>query len=179
MFRQLIKILGLTLFIKIMSPLIGTAQTLNITAMFTNIFCKGESTGSINITVSGGTIPYVFNWSNSATTEDLSGLVAGTFTVTVTDANLQTNNYTAILSEPVVALTAEIDFALSQDTICYGFSTGTAVVVAQGGTTPYSYSWNTLPPKLVSQATGISRWNLYSNRYRPWRMQYNNSSDYL
>lgn len=47
----------------------------------------GFNNGAVNLTVSGGTAPYTYSWSNGATTEDLSALAAGTFTVTITDAN--------------------------------------------------------------------------------------------
>ena len=48
---------------------------------------NGTGTGTIDITVAGGMSPYTYSWSNSETTEDLSGLASGIYTVTVTDAN--------------------------------------------------------------------------------------------
>jgi hypothetical protein len=57
-----------------------------MTSVITNTTCTA-SIGAINITVSGGASPYTYLWSNGATTEDISGLKAGDYTVTVTDAN--------------------------------------------------------------------------------------------
>ena len=59
---------------------------INLIANSTAVPCASSATGSINLTVSGGTAPYKFNWSNAKTTEDINNLVAGTYTVTVTDA---------------------------------------------------------------------------------------------
>jgi hypothetical protein len=52
-----------------------------------NVSCNGTDRGLIDISIDGGTRPYRFNWSNARTSEDISGIVAGTYTVVVTDAN--------------------------------------------------------------------------------------------
>jgi hypothetical protein len=111
-----------------------TALTATTTAG--NVSCNGSSTGSVNLTASGGTLPYTFTWSNSATSEDISGLAAGTYSVTVTDARGCTTTASATITEPAL-------LTLSTSTIpanC-GNADGSATVTASGGTTPYSYSW--------------------------------------
>ena len=60
------------------------AKADDLTAVVTGT-TTGGNTGSINLTVSGGVSPYTYQWSNNATTEDISGLSQGTYTVTVTD----------------------------------------------------------------------------------------------
>ena len=57
------------------------------TTVVTNATCNGTSNGTINLTPSGGTAPYTFNWGGGVTTEDRTGLVAGSYSVTITDAN--------------------------------------------------------------------------------------------
>ena len=63
------------------------------------VLCNGGNNGSINLTVNGGTPGYTFQWSNGATTEDISGLTAGTYNVTVTDANNCTRAATIRLTD--------------------------------------------------------------------------------
>jgi hypothetical protein len=62
------------------------AAALVATTVITGSPCAGGSTGSIDLTVSGGTSPYTYLWSNGDTGEDLINLPAGVYTVDITDA---------------------------------------------------------------------------------------------
>lgn len=101
--------------------------------------CNGDSNGSINLSVVGGTPSYSFSWSNGATTEDISNLVAGTYTVTVTDGNACLQTYIVNLSEPAILTVNASGTAVN----CAGGSDGTATAQATGGTAPYQYIWST------------------------------------
>ncbi|MEZ4919318.1 MAG: SprB repeat-containing protein [Saprospiraceae bacterium] len=69
----------------------------SLSATKVDVSCNGLSDGSINLSVSGGTSPYTYVWSNGASTQDLNNIPAGTYTVTVSDAN----NCTATLSRTI------------------------------------------------------------------------------
>jgi gliding motility-associated-like protein len=106
----------------------------------TNVSCNGGSNGTATVTATGGTPGYTYLWSPSGgTAATASGLTAGTYTVTVTDANACTATRSFTITQP----SAVIATASSQTNIaCNGASTGSATVTATGGTTGYTYSWS-------------------------------------
>ncbi len=122
---------------KTISATIAQPSALTLSKTQVNVLCKGNSTGSIDLTVSGGTSPYTYAWSNSATTQDISGLVAGTYTVTVTDANSCTKTISATITEPSAGLALSTTVTNST---C-GNSNGAIDLTTTGGTAPYTYSW--------------------------------------
>lgn len=100
--------------------------------------CYGANTGTIQLTVSGATPPYSYQWNNNATTEDLSNLVAGTYTVTITDAN----NCTITETETVTQPPTPIVITGSGTTIACGATTGSINISVTGGGSPYTYAWS-------------------------------------
>jgi len=109
-----------------------------LTGVTSNIICNGLSDGSINLSVTGGTPPYTYSWSNGATTQDISNLSSGYYNVTVTDAVGQTESSTFYISEPSpITITYSVNAPSAP-----GFSDGSVAVNVSGGTTPYSYSWS-------------------------------------
>ncbi|MBC6993809.1 SdrD B-like domain-containing protein [Neolewinella lacunae] len=108
-----------------------------ISATPTNVVCAGENNGSIDVSVSGGTPAYTYLWSNGATTQDLSNLTAGTYGVTVTDANGCTANTSVVVTQPTpLAITPQIT-----NVACAGDATGAISLTVTGGTPAYTYAW--------------------------------------
>ena len=115
------------------------ALALSLDATATDKFCNsGVNNGSIDLSVLGGTSPYLFNWSNGATTEDISGLNTGVYNVTATDANGCTAALARTISEP--SMLSQI--AASGDVNCFGGSNGTINLSPSGGVMPYTYLWS-------------------------------------
>ncbi|OFY87018.1 MAG: hypothetical protein A2236_00070 [Bacteroidetes bacterium RIFOXYA2_FULL_33_7] len=104
----------------------------------TDISCNGNFDGSADLSVSGGTAPYTYDWNNNAMTQDISDLLLGTYTVTISDANACEETATVVIAEPAV-LVASI---VGTDVLCFGDSTGLANLSVSGGTTPYDFTWS-------------------------------------
>lgn len=117
---------------------VGENSTLASSASATDVSCNGGSDGSTTASASGGSAPYTYSWSNGGTTASLSGLAAGTYSVTVTDAAGCTSSSSATVGTPS-ALSAN---ATGSNISCNGAADGSASVSVSGGTTPYSYSWS-------------------------------------
>jgi hypothetical protein len=112
-----------------------------INAVVTNVDCKGNSTGSINITAEPqGWSPYSYIWSNNETTEDISELSPNTYSVTVTNGYGCETIFSAEVNEPSESLSVTVT---KTDASCYSTYNGTATATPAGGTLPYTYSWNT------------------------------------
>ena len=125
----------------------------------TNILCFGNSTGTATIAVSGGKVPYTFSWSilTNNTGAAASGLSAGTYNVTVTDANNCTKVQQVIITQPTAVLESSI--SSFNNVSCFGGSDGKATVAVTNGSAPYTYSWNTVPIQTGATATGLTKGN--------------------
>ena len=131
-----------------------------------NISCHGLSDGAIDATIVNGVAPYVYAWTGpnnfSATTEDITGVPAGSYTLSVTDANNHQASKSVTLYESD-ALTLTLtpskyngSFNISRT----GGSDGTISTDVGGGATPYSYQWSN-----SSTATGAAMSGLTAGSY--------------
>jgi hypothetical protein len=104
-----------------------------------NNLCNGNSTGSISVIVGSGTAPFSFLWSNGAITQNISNLLAGSYSLTVTDSNgCQTT-----LSNVSVTQPAQINIAGNVTNAgCAGQSNGAITLNVTGGVAPYTFSWS-------------------------------------
>ena len=128
-----------------------------IAQTISNPKCNGDNNGSITITANGGS-GYIdpangYKWSNGATTQNISGLTAGTYIVTVTDdENCSQISSAYVLSNPTPI---NINTTSIVNASCNGLGNGSVAVNATGGVLPYSYTWNPSGPNSAIR-TGLS-----------------------
>lgn len=104
-----------------------------------NVSCFGGNDGAVSASVSGGTPNYNYLWApGGATTNSVSGLAAGNYTVTVTDNNSCQTTNSVIITQPVFPVSVNVSSTANS---CNGGSDGTASAIGFGGTGPYTYSW--------------------------------------
>lgn len=133
----------------------GISPSAQITSNFNGaaISCFGMSDGAAVCNVSGGTQPYSYSWNTSPiqSTANASGLAAGTYTCTVTDAAGCITFATVTLVQPN-QLNGNIT---STPITCIG-TDGSLTANVNGGTNPYSYSWNCIPVQTTATASNLS-----------------------
>ncbi len=118
--------------------------------------CSGDCSGFAEVTLTGGVAPITYAWSTTPvqTTQTATGLCAGIYTVTVTDAAGCSDTETVIINDPDFIIAS----ATSTSTTCAG-NDGTATVTASGGTGALTYAWNTTPPQTTATAVGLPAGN--------------------
>ncbi|MFN8310592.1 MAG: choice-of-anchor L domain-containing protein, partial [Chitinophagales bacterium] len=119
------------------SSVITQPAVLNATLVKVDVSCNGNANGSVTATITGGTSPYTYAWSNGATTQNLTGLSGGTYTLTVIDTKGCQKTVSAVVNEPAVLAVS----AVKNDVTCFGSSNGSITLTVTGGNTPYSYNW--------------------------------------
>jgi len=103
------------------------------------IICNGVPTGEITASVSGGTLPYTYLWSNGQTTDTAIGLIAGTYTVTVSTAS-----YGCVIIDTITLnapVTISVDAGSDLAFIC-GDSAQLGCIVSPSGTPTLTYQWS-------------------------------------
>ena len=121
----------------------------------TNVLCFGDNTGTATVTASGGSGMLTYSWDTipTQTTATATGLKAGTYTVTITDAKSCSTSKQILISEPPILTTA---ISTQTNILCFGNKTGAATISVSGGKIPYTFSWDTSPIITAASATGLA-----------------------
>jgi len=120
----------------------------------THVACFGGTTGTANLFVSGGVAPYAYSWNTvpAQLSSTASGLAAGLYTCTVTDANNNSTQVSVQINEPTAALSLT---AAGTNPTGFGLGNGSATATIAGGYTPYTIAWSTVPAQTTATATGL------------------------
>ena len=123
---------------KVATVQVSSPTEITIEETVQNADCFGNNSGSIITQISGGEGSYDFNWSNGATTSNISQLSSGTYTLTVTDGNfcqevaiIQVSSPTEIIIEETV-----------QNADCFGNNSGSIITQISGGVGSYDFNWS-------------------------------------
>ncbi len=127
--------------------------TLNSTTSSTSATCA-VTDGTASVTVNNGQQPYTYAWSNSGNTASITGLTAGNYSVTVTDANGCTGSNSVSVSSSAIVIAATVS---STDATCTA-ANGSLTAVPTNGTSPYTYNWS-------GSQTGSTATNLTAGNY--------------
>ena len=126
------------------SATVNGAPGVDANAVVTNEMCAGEANGAIDLTVLSGTAPFDFDWSNGASSEDISGLGPDSYIITIIDANgcSWSNTYNVAGGANIVLDTTVSMYGNGYNVSGTGATDGSVVIDASGGVEPYTYDWS-------------------------------------
>ncbi len=132
-------------------------SVLSATQSQINVNCNAGNNASATVTPAGGTAPYTYSWNTSPVqnTQTASNLIAGSYQCTVTDSHGCTTTVPFTITQPTA-------LALSSthvNVLCNGGNNGNATATTSGGTSPYTYAWNTSPVQNTQTASNLSAGN--------------------
>ena len=117
---------------------LNISPAINLTTSSTGTSCFGYNDGTANVVASGGTSPFTFLWSTGDTTQSITNVYASYYQITVTDAAGCSESTSVLVNQPNKVVVG----ANTSQTICIG-DTAHITAAATGGTSPYTYFWNT------------------------------------
>ena len=113
-------------------------NVMEVTTTISNISCDGNSDGSIDVNVTGGTPPYKYLWFNGTATSFITNLASGIYTVTVEDAIGCIQVETIVISDPLVIFCSQT----GTDPLNCSNPIGTISLDCLGGVPPYTFLWS-------------------------------------
>ncbi len=145
-------------FTQTCETIVEVSPVINAQGTQVDVLCNGDATGSIDVTVLGGTPPYTYDWDNDGIGDnddfaDLTDLTAGDYNLTITDAIGCTFDLAFTIAEPEALSCASVT---PSNLLCFEDASGTLVVTANGGTMPYAYSVNGSPFQPGNTFSGLS-----------------------
>jgi hypothetical protein len=119
--------------------IVGYDSPMILSVSTTDVKCNGLSNGALYATASGGHDGFTYKWNTGATSNNLTNVVAGTYTVTVTDSK----NCQKISSETITEPELLTISSYTQNNVsCFGSSNGSVLLSVSGGTPTYNYTWD-------------------------------------
>lgn len=114
-------------------------NNMEISSIIVNSNCIFLNSGSIDITVNGGLAPYQYMWNNGNTNEDLYNIPAGSYSITVTDANNCTSVESFTVNQDANGMIVN---TIIQHISCFGMTNGIATIVVSNAPAPFTYQWS-------------------------------------
>ena len=125
---------------------------LQTAAIVQDVKCYFQNNGSINPNIQGGATPYVYQWSNGASSSSLTNISANTYSVTVIDSFGCQIQETFIINQP-----PPLNLVPSQTNDITNNCSGTATITVSGGVNPYTYLWNDANSQTTPTAVGLCK----------------------